>query len=128
MRSIALALRAELLVEDDAQRLQLLQPLVERLVGLVVVIGQGREVGAPEVARVGEPRAHDAAVAGRDRRAAVAGDEVGDEDEFVGRVRRDRALLRVMAGLDPAIHAVTDGVSALDARAAQPGWPGQARP
>ena len=64
----ALALRAELLVEDDVQRLQLLQPLVERLFRLVGVIVQRREVGAPEVARVGEPRPHDAPVARRNRR------------------------------------------------------------
>ena len=36
------------------------------------------------MARVGEARAHDAPVAGRDRRAAVGRDEVRDEDELVG--------------------------------------------
>ena len=80
----ALALRAQLLVKDDAERLQLLQPLVERLVRLVLVIGQGGEIGQPEMARVGEARAHDAAIARRDRLAAVARDEVRDEDELVG--------------------------------------------
>ena len=38
------------------------------------------------MARVGEARAHDAPVARRDRRAAVARDKVRDEDEFVGEV------------------------------------------
>ena len=89
----ALALRAELLVEDDA--VELLQPLVERLCGLVFRVGQGCEVGLPEVAGVGEPRPHDAPVAGRDRRPAVGGDEVGDENEFVGELAV--APSRVMA-------------------------------
>ena len=74
-------------MEDDVQRLQLLQPLVERLFRLVGVVVQRREVGAPEVARVGQPRPHDAPIARRDRRAAVAGDEVGDENELVGEAR-----------------------------------------
>ena len=79
-----LALRPELLVEDDPERLEPGEALVERLFGPVLVVGQRREVGQPEVARVGEPRAHDAPVAGRNRRAAVAGDEIRDEDETVG--------------------------------------------
>ena len=56
------------------------------------------------MARVGEARAHDAPVAGRDRRAAVGGDEVRDQDELVGELAA--APSRVMAGLVPAIHAV----------------------
>ena len=55
------------------------------------------------MARVGEAGAHDAPVAGRDRRAAIGGDEVRDEDELVGELA---AAFRVMAGLEPAIHAV----------------------
>ena len=93
----AFGLRAELLVEDDAERVELRQALVERLPGLVLVVGQVIEVGQPEVARVGEARPHDAGVAGRDRRAAVGSDQVGDEDEPVGelavRVPHDEALL-----------------------------------
>ncbi len=53
------------------------------------------------MARVGEPRAHDAAIAGRDRRAAVAGDKVRHQDEPVGEAAL--AVDVVMAGLDPAI-------------------------
>ena len=34
--------------------------------------------------RVRKPRAHDARIARRDRRAAVAGDKIRDQDEFVG--------------------------------------------
>ena len=71
-----------------------LQPLVERLVGLVGIVVQRREVGAPEMARVGEPRPHDPPIARRDRLAAVAGDEVGDEDELVGEARLSRFPLR----------------------------------
>ncbi len=97
-----LALRPELLVKDD--EVKFLQPLVERLRGLVLRVRQGREIGPPEMARVGEARAHDAAVAGRDRRAVVGGDEVRDEDELVGELAG--AFSRVMAGLVPAIHAV----------------------
>jgi hypothetical protein len=99
-----LALRAELLVKDDPKRLKLDEALVERFCGLLLIVGQGSEVGQPEVARVGEARAHDAGVAGRDRRAAVGGDEVRDENEPVGELAA--ALFRVMAGLVPAIHAV----------------------
>ncbi len=36
------------------------------------------------MARVGEARAHDAPVAGRDRRAAIGSDQVRDQDEFIG--------------------------------------------
>ena len=97
----ALALRPELLVKDDV--VEFLQPLVERLRALVLGVRQRREVGLPEMARVGEARAHDAPVAGRDRRAAIGGDEVRDEDELVG---EPAGSPRVMAGLEPAIHAV----------------------
>ena len=97
-----LALRAELLVKDDA--VEFLEALVERLRALVLGVRQGREIGLPEVARVGEAGAHDAAVAGRDRRAVIGGDEVRDKDELVGEPAG--GLSRVMAGLEPAIHAV----------------------
>ncbi len=56
------------------------------------------------MARVGKARAHDAAVAGRDRRATVRRDEVRDEDELVGEPAA--TFSRVMPGLVPAIHAV----------------------
>ena len=102
-----LALRAELLVEDDAERLELGEALVERLCGLVLVVGQVVEVGHPEVAGVGQARAHHARVAGRDRRAAVAGDQVGDEDEAVGELAVARPsstkhfwLARMVARID----------------------------
>ena len=116
----ALALRAELLVEDDVQRLQLLQPLVERLFRLVGIVVQRREVGAPEVARVGQPRPHDAPVARRDRRPAVAGDEVGDEDELVGEAR--------LALPSASWPGLTRPSTSFACPPAPPGWPGQARP
>ena len=77
-------LRAELFVEDDAERLELGEALVERLCGLVLIVGQVVQVGQPEVAGVGEAGAHDARVAGGDRGAAVAGDQVRNEDEAIG--------------------------------------------
>ena len=98
----ALALRAELLVKDDA--FELAQALVERLCALVLRVRQGCEIGRPEVARIRKPRPHDPPVAGRDRRAAVPRDEVRDQDEFVGEPAG--AFSRVMAGLVPAIHAI----------------------
>ncbi len=79
-----LGLRAELLVEDDAERLELGEALVERLFGLVLVVGQVMQVGEPEVAGVGKTGAHHPGVAGGDRRAAVARDQVRDQDEAVG--------------------------------------------
>ena len=71
-------------MEDDAKRLELGEALVERLRGLVLVIGKVMQVGEPEVAGVGKPGAHHPAIAGGDRRAAVAGDQIRDQDEAVG--------------------------------------------
>ena len=79
-----LGLRAELLVEDDAERLELGEALVERLFGLVLVVGQVARSVSQKWRASDEARAHDARVAGGDRRAAVAGDEVRDQDEAVG--------------------------------------------
>src|ERR1700722_6603817 len=79
-----LALRSELLMKDDA--VEFLQALVERLGGAILGAGQRPEIGPPEVARVGEARAHDAAVARGDRGAAVGSDDVRDKDEFVGKL------------------------------------------
>ena len=91
-----LALRPQFLVEHDAERAQLGEALVERL-AFAPVIGEVGEVGRPEMPGVGEPRSHDAAVARRDRRAAVAGDQVGDQQELVGELSRviaqDKAFL-----------------------------------
>ena len=50
----------------------------------VVEVRQVGLVGLPEIERVGEPRAHHLAVAAGDLLAAVAGLDVGDEDEAVG--------------------------------------------
>ena len=68
----ALALCAELLVEDDG--VELGQALGKR----------GLEVGLPEIAGVGQARTNDALIAGDDRLAAVAGLDIGDQDEAVG--------------------------------------------
>ena len=98
----ALALRAELLVKDDS--VEFFQALVQRLRAFVLGIRQGREIGLPEVARIGEARAYNASIAGRNRRAVIGGDEVRDKDELVGELAGGPS--RVMAGLVPAIHAV----------------------
>ncbi len=112
-------------MKDDA--VEFLQALVERLRTLVLRVRQRRKIGLPEVARVGEARAHDAAVAGRDRRAVIGGDEVRDKDELVGELAG--ALSRVMAGLVPAIHAVPScGPVYFRALTAPRGWPAQGRP
>ena len=94
-------------MKDDP--LELGEPLVERLRGFVFGVRQRREVGLPEVARVGEAGAHDAPVAGRDRRAAVRGDEVGDEDELVGQTSASGVVMAV-PGLDPGIVRAIYGV------------------
>ncbi len=65
----ALALRPELLVEDDG--VELGQPVFQA----------GRLVGLPEELRVREPRPDHPLVAGGDRLAAVGGHEVRDQDE-----------------------------------------------
>ena len=96
----ALALRAELVVEDDAGRGELRHALVERLRQVEpeffrrrahrrrVVVRQGAPVGLVEVARVRQAGADDAAVAGDDRLAAVARLEVRHHDEAGGEARR----------------------------------------
>ena len=71
-------------MEDDAERLELGEALVERLCRLVLVVGQVVEIGEPEVAGVGQAGAHHPRVAGGDRGAAVAGDQVRNEDEAIG--------------------------------------------
>ncbi len=71
-------------MEDDAERLELGEALVERLLGLVLVVGQVVQVGEPEMAGVGEAGAHHPPIAGGDRRPAVARDQVRDQDEAVG--------------------------------------------
>ncbi len=68
----ALALRAELFVKDDGVELR--QTVFELRL----------EIGLVEEFRVGQPRGDDALIAGDDRRAAVAGLDIGDEDEAVG--------------------------------------------
>ena len=94
----ALALRAELGVEDDAELVELGHALVERLrqieperLGALlqrVEIGQRAAIGRPEIGGVREAGAHDAAIAGGDRQAAIAGDEVRDRDEAVRQLAR----------------------------------------
>src|ERR1700722_17344323 len=97
-----LALRAEFLVKDDS--LKLLEVFIKRIFYPATAIRQGHEISIPKMARVGETRAHDATVAGGDRRAAVRGDQVRDQDELVAELAA--ACRRVMAGLVPAIHPV----------------------
>ena len=84
-------------MEDNAERLQFGEALVERLLRLVPIVGKRGAINLPEVAGVGEAGAHDARVAGGDRLAAVAGDEVRDDHEAVGeiagRVPEDEAFL-----------------------------------
>ena len=101
----ALGLRAELLVENDPERLELGEALVERLLGFVLVVGQVVKVGQPEMPGVGEARPHDPGVAGRDRRAAVARDEVRDQDEAVcepavGVLQHEALLVGADSGAD----------------------------
>ena len=67
-----LALRAEFLVENDVQRPQFRQTLVERL-AMLRKVRQRRLIGLPEIQSVGQPRPHDAAIARRNRLAAVTG-------------------------------------------------------
>ena len=84
-------------MKHDGERFELGESLIERLLGLVLVVGERREIGQPKVSGVGEAGAHHAAVAGRDRLAAVRGDQVGNENEaigeFAGGVRRHEAFL-----------------------------------
>ena len=102
----ALALRPQLLMKYDAERLQLLEPLIQRLLGLVLIIRQRRQIRPPEMPRIRQPRAHDARIARCDRRAAVARDEVRDEDEFVASRASERGIATVPS----------------------PSWPGLSRP
>ena len=78
----ALALRAELLVEHDVQRAQLGHALVEQA-ALVGEVGQGLLVGLPEIQRVRQAGAHDAAIARRDGLAAIGGENVRHQNELV---------------------------------------------
>ena len=90
----ALALRAELGMEGDAEGVELGHALVERFFQVEAEFpGAGRKafdarqvglVGLPEIEGVGQPRAHHLAVAAGDVGTAVAGLDVGDEQEVVG--------------------------------------------
>ena len=67
------------------------------------VLELGLEVGLVEEFRVRQPRADDALVAGNDGRTAVAGLDIGDENELVGELSRlgivdDKTLLVVADG------------------------------
>ena len=75
----ALALGAELLVEHH--RIELRQPVGQRHL----------QVALPEESRIGEASAHDLGVTGGDRRPAVGGLDVGDEDEAGGELVRPAA-------------------------------------
>jgi hypothetical protein len=86
-------LRAELFVEDDAERSR--HSLVSRFdqvrafrpLRQLAIIRQIALVGLEEMPRVREPGAHHALIAGDDGRAAVAGRDIGDQQETV----RERA-------------------------------------
>ena len=81
----AFALRPKLFVEHDVERLQFCKPLVERPGAVLLrdVIRQRRLIGLPEIQSVGQARAHHAGVAAGDRYSAVAGFNIGDEQELV---------------------------------------------
>ncbi len=89
MRSTRCALRAELGVKHDIQRPQFGEALVQRL-ALVRKVRQRRLVGLPEIERVGQAGAHHAAIAGGDGLAAVAGDDIRNQQEFIGQPARFR--------------------------------------
>src|SRR5258708_37935091 len=92
-----LALRAEFLVKNDS--LKLLEVLIKRIFYPAAAIWQGHKISIPKMARIGDACAHDAPVAGRDRRAVIGSDEVRNKDELVGELAG--VSCGVMAGLEP---------------------------
>ena len=90
----AFSLSPKLFVKDDIEMRELGHALVERLlkiereafrrVGVILHIRQRAAIRLPEIQRVRQARADDAAVAGDDGLAAVACGHVRCEQEFVG--------------------------------------------
>ncbi len=110
----ALALRSELGVKGDVERIELRHALVEGLFEIEaefcsrvlqrLKIGQITLVTGPEMAGIRQARAHDLAIAVDDFLAAITRFDVRDKDEAVG-----KALFRTLVAGDETLLVGLDG-------------------